>query len=344
MMETFRGTKYTSWVDIGMPIISPRILDCVFFLYDNREEAQKGSKYGGTGFFVTVPSAIDKRYDYHYAVTNYHNIEDRHTTIIVKMKNGEYDFLELIPDIDWRYIKGGGDVAVAEVDNILKSNKYDTTHIPISLFAMDNIVKRWGISVGSDVFMVGRFINHDGGPANFPAARLGHISMMPTPIPHMRNGVKDSYCVDTHSRSGFSGSPVFVYNAPGNNLDKCFRFGSPLTDNSRLYLLGIHWGQFPEICEITEKNKSKRTLDIVSGMTCVMTPEPIVEVLNMDHFKKQRSKGDIELQEDFEKHGYPPKLETAKQPIPKSDNPRHKEDFNSLLTAAVKKKPPTDET
>lgn len=64
----------------------------------------------------------------------------------------------------------------------------------------------------------------------------------------------------------------------------------------------------------------------------------------MPQFQDQRRKGDIELDVDFRKHGYPPKPETAREPILDTENPQHKEDFNSLLTAAVKKKPPADET
>src|SRR5215510_3828162 len=38
------------------------------------------------------------------------------------------------------------------------------------------------LGVGSDVFMIGRFIDHDGGQTTRPAARFGHISVLPAPI------------------------------------------------------------------------------------------------------------------------------------------------------------------
>jgi hypothetical protein len=75
------------------------------------------------------------------------------------------------------------------------------------------------IGPGDDVFMVGRFIDHDGGNKNRPALRFGNISIDPTPI-MQDNGVRvPAYCVDLHSRTGFSGSPVFVYRTPGPDLD-----------------------------------------------------------------------------------------------------------------------------
>jgi hypothetical protein len=51
-----------------------------------------------------------------------------------------------------------------------------------------------------------------------------------------------------HSRTGYSGSPVFVYRTSNTNLDAIFKdrveAGSP--GDIFIYLLGIHCGQFPE--------------------------------------------------------------------------------------------------
>ena len=50
-----------------------------------------------------------------------------------------------------------------------------------------------------------RFIDHDGGQKNQPALRFGNVSMNPTPI-RQDNGVEaEAYCIDLHSRSGYSG-------------------------------------------------------------------------------------------------------------------------------------------
>ena len=113
---------------------------------------------------------------------------------------------------------------------------------------------------------------------------------------------------------------MFVYRTPGNDIETALRPGghSVLT-STFMYFLGIHWGQFPEEWEITEKDKHKEaTIRLIrrgkyikglSGMTCVMPPEPILEALNMRSFKIERSRGDIALEKKFEKHGYPPNEE-----------------------------------
>src|ERR1700693_3020590 len=83
------------------------------------------------------------------------------------------------------------------------------------MFEANNVGTKGALGVGSDTFMVGRFIDHDGGETNRPAARFGHISVLPAPIIQPNDVTADSFCIDMHSRPGYSGSPVFVYRTPG---------------------------------------------------------------------------------------------------------------------------------
>src|SRR5208282_6358062 len=68
-----RGAEYLKRVDVGMPKIPRRALDCTFYLYKSREDAEKGVNFGGTGFLVCVDS---EQYPddifYMYGVTNWH--------------------------------------------------------------------------------------------------------------------------------------------------------------------------------------------------------------------------------------------------------------------------------
>lgn len=49
-------------------------------------------------------------------------------------------------------------------------------------FATKKHLEKHRIGIGDDVAMIGRFVDHDGGETNQPAARFGNISVMPTPI------------------------------------------------------------------------------------------------------------------------------------------------------------------
>ena len=164
--------------------------------------------------------------------------------------------------------------------------------------------------------MIGRFVDHQGFNRNVPALRFGNISMAPAPLEQENGKIAKSYCIDIHSRSGYSGSPVFVYRTPGYDLGelldvegqaRVLRSGASL-----VALLGIHWGQFPEMWEITPKGELKyqdqevgdqsliaggRFIKGLSGMTCVLPAWHILGVLNMSKIKEERDREDARLQQ-----------------------------------------------
>lgn len=352
-MHSSRGTKYTRWVDIGMPKISPELLDCVFYLYKTREDAEKGEGYGGTGFLVGIHSEQYPDQVYIYGVSNWHVVLSKGYSVIrLNTLDGATDIFEYDP-IDWEFFPVNDDIAISPLLPInIKLHK--TIFIETSAFVNDDNINTFEIGVGDDVFMLGRFVDYDGGVTNLPSARFGNISIMPAPIKQPTNYMGKSYCIDLHSRAGYSGSPVFVYRTPGCNLDETYRTGK-LSSLYFLCLLGIHWGQFPEHWELISQDKLNKseTSSLVtdgkyvkglSGMTLVIPAQRILDLLNIPKYKEQRKKGDIQLTEDYKKHGFPPEPEAAEELIPSTDNPQHKEDFNSLVTAAAKKKPQADET
>ncbi len=81
------------------------------------------------------------------------------------------------------------------------------------------------------------------GRASFVMAKLNLEKLLVMEDGIYTHGViRESYCVDMHSRSGFSGSPVFVYRTPGGDFSE-----KGVINLSRFMMfLGIHWGQFPE--------------------------------------------------------------------------------------------------
>jgi hypothetical protein len=179
-----------------------------------------------------------------------------------------------------------------------------------------------------------------------------------------------SYVVDMHSRTGFSGSPVFVYRTFGGDLTAAFGhdfddlefdfsfglIGMPrsglrkgkLRAKTHFNFLGIHWGQFPEQWELHRKQpiKEARTRGLItkgeyvkgmSGMTCVIPAWQILEVLNLQKLKNQRDAADNDLS------GH-----RVARPVPesaaKTSNPTHLEDFTRLVDVAARKRPQGDQT
>jgi hypothetical protein len=231
--------------------------------------------------------------------------------------------------------------------------------------------------------MIGLFIDHDGVSTNVPSARFGNISMLPNPkatIEQPTGYRGESYVIDMHSRTGFSGSPVYVYRTFGSdltsvwgtefndleitNLDEVIarvmnhgrggRMRGRIHSNNLFNLLGIHWGQFPEKWELRDKSKleesAKRDLIIkgayvegMSGMTCVIPAWQIMEVLNMPVLRDLRAP-DIEAAKRENLSRLKPKPES----VPASDkpagdaNPNHLEDFTRLVDVAARKRPQGD--
>jgi hypothetical protein len=159
---------------------------------------------------------------------------------------------------------------------------------------------------GEDVFMIGRFVDFDGGLANKPALRFGAISMFNAKIKQETEYIGYSTILDMRSRSGFSGSPVFAYRNNGM-ISRQITMGAtnPRSDlrprnwgsgtDTIVKIIGFHWGQFPEPWELKfkEANSSPRSIEGesyiegMSGMTCIVPSKDVLRVMSMSEITKQ---------------------------------------------------------
>lgn len=306
-----------------MPRVPDDVQDCVFYLYRSEEDARLGENAGGTGFFFSVEVGTGPG-TYYYAVTNWHNIfaGEGAPVIRINTKHGEPDIFPL-DHLDWVYKPKWHDLAIADIQ--LDMSRHKVAFVSSKWLALSGELEDFGIGLGSDIFMVGRFMDHDGGAVNVPAVRFGNISVMPQPI-RQPTGATDlpSYILDLHSRTGFSGSPVFVFH------DQTKLKGGILTSNighAWVRLLGIHWGQFPERWDIEADGQSnirrKEALDMAktepphanyvkgfSGMTLAIPVDAIMELLEMSKLKEPRERAFAEAQRAH-----------RKAPVPESSEP-----------------------
>ena len=374
------GVPQTRWIRTGMPRIPQNVINSTFYLYRTMKQAKDGTNPAGSGFIVRHdgrPGSLNYSHkgSQHFAVTNWHVACQEGASIIrLNTATGGTDVVELGPE-DWHFLPGKYDVAATPLtldDKIHSASAISTRSFywPMPERGLDGVV-----GVGDDVFMIGLFVDHDGFTTNVPSARFGNISMMPNPKATIKqpNGYYgESFVVDMHSRTGFSGSPVYVYRTFAHDLDERTFFGrnvevsgirQKLGDRwsgrvdikpTLFALLGIHWAQFPERWELKEKSTLKETrkdliveggyVEGMSGVTCVIPAAHIWEVLEMPSLKEIR-----ERTEKASMTSMGPKAETSVfqreiSPAPESDNPDHKEDFTALLNVASKTKPPSDET
>lgn len=306
-----RGTPYLRWKRVGMPKINREFIESVFFLYKSRQDAENGVGAEGTGFVV------DHRGKY-FAVTNRHVAVDIAASVIrLNTKSGKADILEFDP-LEWETVAGGDDIAVIQI--ALDSNLHQVSAIRTDLFLPSN--QHHDIGVGDDVFMIGLFADHEGQEKNNPLARFGNIAMMADPDSPVRSQGKDyeAFIVDMHSRSGFSGSPVFVYRTFGGDLENPTYGHSvtiPAIDIARgierkggflendlysldgagrkielqmqskivLYILGVNLGQYSELWQIKKKSNTDDSdathVKGTSGLSAVAPAWKIMEVIQV---------------------------------------------------------------
>lgn len=367
VFRSSQGTPYVRDIRVGMPRIPPIVLNSVFYLYENEADARAGENPGGTGFFINhCPN------EFVYAVTNWHvAVANGNSVVRFNTEGGGVEILDLGPE-DWEFIPRGDDLAVYPLR--LDPSKLKVSAIPITLLLHEDKCGYPHIGVGEDAFMIGLFLDHAGTTTNIPSARFGNISMLPNPraLIEQPNEYKgESFVVDMHSRTGFSGSPVFAYRTFGSDLTinrehtinrltilqeghynlpertPIYEATATFESDNIFALIGIHWGQFPEKWPIKPGPEEFLLRDDhvegVSGMTCVIPAWKIKAFLDHPKFKGPR---DVRAQEIREKmNTRRPKPESSKKtgapvaeaaPPATDENPTHREDFTRLVNAAAR--------
>lgn len=287
----------------GMPRLPDTIERCVGYLYRNAADARAGRDPGGTAFFVSVELSPTSRFAYTYAVTNWHvACKCGYSCLRVNTKDGGVDVFEFDPS-DWHFDAAEPRADIAVVELAADPKKHDVTFLPPAFFATDGLLASEDIRAGEDVFMVGLFTSVDGQATNRPALRFGNISTVGADVRSNNWGSSaPSHIIDLHSRAGYSGSPVFVYRTFGSDLTRSKLVGRVM--KPLLYLLGIHWGQFPEkwslrIGAALVEDEAHSLLQVpsgdqhiegFSGMSVVHPASEIMKVLNMPPLKDARDR------------------------------------------------------
>lgn len=285
--HTLDGRPYRIWVPERMPRLPPDNLACCFFVYPSKAMAERGDAKGGCGFFVAVPYQKRPASCHVYAVTNRHLIDGNPVsgatpTIRVNLCAGGVDYFETQYD-EWLG-PPGEDFYVRRTAE-LQSRVHAWRHELIDILVDAQIIADNGIGIGDDVFSIGRFMDHDGRrTGNVPIARFGNIALMPEAEISTRIGEKQAgYLVEMRSRTGFSGSPVYVYTGPGTADFRPKR--PPSKPQPGPWVLGLHCAQVnargPE-AEIGEDAPDPPSTSYATAITCVVPAHVIKDFLLND--------------------------------------------------------------
>ena len=307
------------------------IRDCVVFIGYNHvnEQGEIETEMGGTGFFMGV-SLSDRAEDtFNYIVTAKHVIEDverddyedriRLRFNLISEENDK-PIVKAITDEckreDWIFHKDSQiDVAIMPINPSRYDHKLAHLAVPHVMIVDDYVIENEKIGIGEEVYYPGLFTEHYGEEKNLPVIRAGIISSMPHEkirIPEL--GEFDAYLIESRSRGGLSGSPVFVHLGgrpipiPGVGLGgHLFRVYERVLDikDRVIYLLGIirgHWDEFFE------------DDDINMGVAMVIPAINIKEVLEYEELEQMRQ---TKIKKRRKRHA--PVMDSSKTPMTKRD-------------------------
>ena len=189
-------------------------------------------------------------------------------------KMGGVDVFEFEPH-EWIWDRSvGHDVAVVPIQ-VTQDHSVQLVGTP--LLVTREMREEHEITIGDDIFMIGRFMDDDGNKVNRPSVRFGSISIEEvTTSTEGLNKATSVWCLDTNTRTGYSGSPVFVYRNHTTDLLGRWDYDAPAGDLSKghilmeskplVLLLGIHQSQFPEWIDFeTRQNPARKVSDEVVG-------------------------------------------------------------------------------
>jgi hypothetical protein len=206
--------------------------------------------WGGTAFFFTTLLEDAPQFAVTYLITARHNVDD--AAAEAKRTGGR-------PCLRANTNDGSAKaVSLATATWILPDDPHVdvavirwTPPTPIEYVSIfreslvtPEVVKREGIGIGDELFMVGLFTRRAGQARNEPIARTGIIAGIPSePLVNARtNGpMHGCYLAELRSIGGLSGSPVYAY-LPSCRVDWA---GGKHRYASQYFLLGLIYGHWP---------------------------------------------------------------------------------------------------
>ena len=208
--------------------------------------------------------------------------------------------------------------------------------------------KYWCPGAGDEVATVGLYSSHFGQTKNLPVGRIGHISLLPGEPVLTHRGYVSAYLIEGKSIAGLSGSPVFLTPPYVRVKDKQVEFltdpvAIPLGMITGYHIVASAEDQIlvPQIQgdDLPDDGPSIDERNI--GFAVAIPYERILDMLESDFLEKDM---DVSINNHLKNSGFRPASVAAPMtlspdpaPLATDENPKHREDFKSLLHVAGKK-------
>lgn len=295
MHKRYASYSWRADNELTMPRIADYFLNCVIYLYPSLEAAQESKNVGGSGFILGVRSKTHPEVFYTYAVTNAHVINGGCPVIRLNRKDGTLDYI-VKSDTEWTRHPNLDDLAISPIVLDQEKHKIDFW-ISDEMFLDKEKIKELDIGIGDEVFIAGRFQLVSGKLQNNPTLRFGNIAQMPNEPILRPDGIdQESYLVECHSISGFSGSPVFVTIPPFAHRPN----SDSISSTWHKLFLGIDWSHLPVIEYVEKKDKSSNKwvdnpdlrVEGNSAMMGVIPAWKLRELIDLPEFMNARDERD----------------------------------------------------
>lgn len=276
------------------------ILKSVCFLCVHTGKSEFSFQYGGTAFFISIPSETNQNTHHVYLVTAKHNV-DRASNMGCKLhvrlnrRGGGAGFIPI--EGEWFFPENPGeDVAVFPWPKVWDGDQpadVEFKCFPPHMFALNPVVADQAIGIGDEIMIVGLFSQRHGNNMNQPIVRSGIISAMPTePLIDDSGYDYDAYLAEVRSIGGLSGSPVIVIIDPMRPGAMGAR-KTPPTLHSIFYLLGLvrgHWDIKKEQASLDYGDNELKQVNM--GIAQITPIHDVMRVVMGDELKKIRRKAD----------------------------------------------------
>jgi len=298
-----------------LPRVTRRLLDAVVYIYRGENEALRGDPTGATGCLISYPIRREGFTDlaHLYLLTNSHVAKRDGRSSVVRF-NRVSDGVELVKISGDAWVHHpDADIAIAPLD--VDQTKIRVADISIGMFLSQDHVSDGTFIEGDECIFIGRHYGLDGTMRNTPAVRMGSVAIFnPEPVWFSEFfRAETSVAIEARSLSGFSGSPVFVWQGGGiaaplyqdllregrNSLIGKWPVVLLSRMESRLAFLGITWGHMNGPNVVLEHGSlddpAERALVLNSGIMLAVPAWKILELLDQSELATMRDQAEAAL-------------------------------------------------
>jgi hypothetical protein len=263
----------------------------------------KKIRYGGTGFFVGIPSDVPGA-TFVVLVTAAH--------VAQKLEHGEFYIRANKKDgtaVEYR-VEGGIDAiwhfhpTDKSVDAAMAiwapplNDGVDYLCIPSNMFLNPKKIEQKGIGTGDEIYITGLFRLLYGKRRNLPIVRSGNFAMLPidrVPVRDWQTPDVVAYLVESRSIGGASGSPVFVQRSI--KVRSAERSGRQPIAAGAVFWLGLVLGHWDERRVTAADDWGDRSIEV--GLSVVVPCHQILEILEGNDIKAEMEQRQDAIQTDY---------------------------------------------